>query len=76
MKDNEGMIEFLERAAEWSELGRSLGGEIWIELVYQIVWARDQFVRKAPMEEQDGVKDQLTALAYAADNLLDAAGTH
>jgi hypothetical protein len=47
-----------------------------IELVYQIVNSRAAYERKTPAAQKLGNRDQLTALAHAADGLLDAVGKH
>jgi len=45
-----------------------------IELVYQIVSARELYKLKTPAAQQEGQRDQMTPLAHAVDDLIDAAG--
>lgn len=45
-----------------------------VELVYQIASARREYKRYTTAAQQEGDKDQLTALAHAVDDLVLAAG--
>jgi hypothetical protein len=47
-----------------------------IELVYQIVSARERYEREVPAAMQAGDRDQLTALAHATYDFTWAAGSH
>ncbi|KAK4162426.1 hypothetical protein QBC43DRAFT_291039 [Cladorrhinum sp. PSN259] len=76
IKPDEGIIDFLERAAELSALGAGLDTDVWVELMYQIVWARQTYKSTVPLVEQHANHDQLSALAFAADKLRNAAATH
>ncbi|GAB1317414.1 hypothetical protein MFIFM68171_07624 [Madurella fahalii] len=76
IRPEEGIVEYLGRAASFSEPSQAIPEDSWIELVYQIVWARNEYERHTPAAQKNGDRDQLTALAFAADDLLRAAGSY
>ncbi|KAL2264158.1 hypothetical protein VTK26DRAFT_1276 [Humicola hyalothermophila] len=60
IRPGEGIIELLCRTAKFSELSATLA---------------TKYERSTPAAQKQGGRDQLTALAHAADRLLDAAGS-
>ncbi|KAK4151052.1 hypothetical protein C8A00DRAFT_45677 [Chaetomidium leptoderma] len=74
LRPGEGIIDFLERSAKFSDLPNAIPEDVWVELVYQIAHARNEYERYTPKAQKDGAADQLTALAFAIDDLVDAAG--
>ncbi|KAK4462587.1 hypothetical protein QBC42DRAFT_286353 [Cladorrhinum samala] len=73
---DEDIVDFLGRAAQFSNLGRALEEDVWVELVYQIVLAREKYMREASDEEKKGNQDRMTAMAWRAEELLQEAGDH
>ncbi|KAK3899276.1 hypothetical protein C8A05DRAFT_18261 [Staphylotrichum tortipilum] len=71
-RPGEGVIDFLLRAAKFSEFASSIPGDIWVELVYQIANARNEYKRRTGEAQQLGEASQLTALSFAIDDLIDA----
>ncbi|KAK0716608.1 hypothetical protein B0T21DRAFT_352035 [Apiosordaria backusii] len=69
----EHIIDFLERAKDQTKLGRVLSKDIWVQFIYQVVSARDQYLRKTDKAQIEG---QESDLAKAADKLYAAAGKH
>ncbi|KAK0665300.1 hypothetical protein QBC41DRAFT_306274 [Cercophora samala] len=69
---HEHILDFLSRAREDCRLGRELSEDMWIEFVYQVIWAREEYLRRTPKARQDAVKEDLPELSYAADSLLKA----
>ncbi|KAK4203215.1 hypothetical protein QBC40DRAFT_294120 [Triangularia verruculosa] len=72
----EDTIDFLERAKDHTKLGRELSKDIWVQFIYQVVNARDRYLRKTDQTQIDAEKDQVSDLAKAADKLYKAAGKH
>ncbi|KAK4203210.1 hypothetical protein QBC40DRAFT_251436 [Triangularia verruculosa] len=68
----EHILDFLSGVREGCILGRELPENMWIELMYQVVWARDEYLRKTSKARQDAERSQVPELARAADNLLKA----
>ncbi|KAK3291954.1 uncharacterized protein B0H64DRAFT_445960 [Chaetomium fimeti] len=75
IRPSEGIIGYLERSADFSPVSRAIGTEVWAELIFQIAEARNKYERQTPQAQKDAGRDQLTALAFAIDDLLDAAGS-
>ncbi|KAK3315418.1 hypothetical protein B0H66DRAFT_536287 [Apodospora peruviana] len=69
--------DFLEGAAALSQFSRKIGTDIWIELVYQVTWARYLYERQTSAAVKTVVieRGELSRLAHAADRLMDAAGS-
>ncbi|KAH6847151.1 hypothetical protein B0I37DRAFT_374371 [Chaetomium sp. MPI-CAGE-AT-0009] len=72
---SEGIIDYLERSADFCELSRAIGPEVWTELLFQIAEARNKYERETPKAQKEGDRDQLTALAFAIDGLVAATGS-
>ncbi|KAK4034147.1 hypothetical protein C8A01DRAFT_39405 [Parachaetomium inaequale] len=76
IRPEEGIIDFLERAAKFADLSQAIPENIWVELVYQIARARYEYECNTPAAQKKGDEDRLTGLAHAIDDLVDGAGQH
>ncbi|KAH6623743.1 hypothetical protein F5144DRAFT_551232 [Chaetomium tenue] len=74
IRPDEGIIEYLEQSANFSELSKAIGPEVWTELIFQMADARSKYKRRTPQALQDSDSNQVTTLALAVDGLLAAAG--
>ncbi|KAK5659247.1 hypothetical protein OQA88_1339 [Cercophora sp. LCS_1] len=75
MAPGEDILDFLGRAQQYTKFAGTIEEDVWIELIYQLVSARERYEEEVPAARRAGDRELLTALAHAIDQLVAVVGS-